>query len=256
MRSIFVIAGKDLRILFGSPLFYVLGGICSIVWSLLFLLGVDEFANRSMMQMAQGGDPDSMSLHFTVIARHLSLTNLLLLFCVSALTMRLFTEEKKARTFDLLLTSPVTATEIAIGKWLAGTLTAWALVGLSALYPISLMAFAKLQWGLLISSYIGLLLLVAAYTAVGVFASSLTESAVLAVIMALIFNVMLWFMGAAGESADGETARAILDHVNVGTHFVNFIKGNFSIAGIVFFASLTFLFTFLTQRIVESSRWR
>ncbi|MES2855785.1 MAG: ABC transporter permease, partial [Bdellovibrionota bacterium] len=101
MRSIFVIAGKDLRILFMSPLFYVLAGICSVVWSLLFLLGVEEFANRSMMQMVQSqGNPEGMSLHFTVIARHLSLTNLLLLFCVSALTMRLFTEEKKARTFD------------------------------------------------------------------------------------------------------------------------------------------------------------
>ncbi|HVK62382.1 MAG TPA: ABC transporter permease subunit [Bdellovibrionales bacterium] len=257
MRGALTIAGKDLRNIFASPLFYVLAGICSIVWSLLFLLAVEEFANRSLMQMAVPPEQQQgMSLHFTIIARHLSLVNLLLVFSVSALTMRLFTEEKKNRTFDLLLTSPVTATEIALGKWMAGTVTAWALVLLSALYPLSILPFAQLEWGLLFSSYFGLLLLVMVYVAVGVFASSLTESAVLAVIMALVFNIMLWFVGAAGESADGAIARATFDQLNVGTHFIEFVKGSVSIAGIVYFASATFLFTLLTERVIESFRWR
>lgn len=255
MRGALVIAGKDLRGLFMSPLFYILTAICTVVWSFLFVFAVSEFARASMMQMMQG-QTEGMSLHFMVFARHISGVNLVMIFAVAALTMRLFTDEKRNRTYDLLLTAPVTATEIALGKLIAGVLTAWALLLVSALYPLSLLPFGELQWGLLASSYIGLMLLVACYVAIGMFSSSLTQSAVLAVIMALVFNVMLWFLGAAADASDDPTQRQIFEHLNVGTHFVNFIKGNFSVAGVVFFASVVTLFAFLTQRVIESARWR
>jgi ABC-2 type transport system permease protein len=157
---------------------------------------------------------------------------------------------------DLLLTSPVTATEIAVGKLIAGIVTAWALVLVSFLYPASMALFGKLDWGPLLSSYVGLLLLTATYTSIGMFASSLTENSVVAVIVALIANVMLWFVGAAAETSDSSNGREFLEHLNVASHFVNFIKGNMTLAGIVFFSSVIFLFAFLTQRVIESSRWR
>lgn len=258
MRGTFVIAGKDLRNLFFSPLFWVLAGICTIVWSLMFYATVAEFMAQSMSSMAQQGGPAEgmVNLHFTVMARHISLVNLVMIFAIAGLSMRLFTEENRNRTMDLLLTSPVTATEIALGKLIAGTLTAWALIAISALYPISLAFFGKLDWGPLVASYLGLLLLVATYVAVGMFASSLTQSTVLSAIMGLIFNVMLWFIGAAADVTDAPIQKAVFDHLNVGTHFINFIKGTISIAGVVFFASVIGLFTFLTQRVVESARWR
>jgi ABC-2 type transport system permease protein len=255
MNGILVIAGKDLRSVFYSSLFYIIAGICALVWSFLFYLGVSQFVSQNMMQMLQGGGEGS-SLHFTVIARHISLVNLVMIFAVSSFTVRLFTEEKRQRTFDLLLTSPVTATQIAVGKLIAGILTAWALVGLSLLYPMSLSMFGHIEWGPLASSYIGLLLLTATYVSIGMFASSLTTNTALSVIMALIFNVMLWFLGAAADASENPTQKSILEHLNVGTHFVNFLKGNFSIAGVVFFLSAIFVFTFLTQRVVESARWR
>ena len=74
--------------------------------------------------------------------------------------------------------------------------------------------------------------------------------------MALIFNVMLWFLGAAGDATQAPVAKAVIEHLNVGAHFVNFIKGSVSIASMTFFASVIFLASFLTQRVVESSRWR
>lgn len=257
MRGALVIAGKDLRNMFMSPLFYILAGICSIVWSFLFIFSVQEFVGQSMFRSAQaGGDEGWMNLHYTVFAKHFSLVNLIMIFAVAALTMRLFTEEKRNRTMDLLLTAPVTATEIMLGKLIAGILTAWALVFISALYPLSLAFFGDLDWGPLATSYMGLLLLTGVYVAIGMFASSLTQSSVLSVIMALIFNVMIWFMGAAADVSQDQVQRQIFEHLNVGTHFINFIKGNISIAGFVFFGSAIFLFSFLTQRVVESSRWR
>lgn len=257
MRGALVIAGKDLRNMFLSPLFYVLAGICTAVWAFLYAFAVRSFIFQSRFSQFQPGqDQEGLSLHFTVIVRHISLVNLVMIFAVSALTMRLFTEEKRNRTFDLLLTAPVSATGITLGKLLAGLGTAWALVGLSLLYPLSLAIFSGLEWGPLISSYLGLSLLVGVYVSIGMFASSLTQSAVLAVIMASIFNIMVWFIGAAADASNDPAQKAVLEHLNVSTHFFNFIKGNVSIAGFVFFTSLIFMFSFLTQRVVESSRWR
>ena len=257
MRGAFVIAGKDLRSNFFSPLFYILAALCTIAWTFMFIYTVQDFSVQSMMQMVQSrGDAEGLNLHFSVFAKHISLVNLVMIFAVSALTMRLFTEEKRSRTYDLLLTSPVTATEIMLGKLFAGLVTSWALLFISFLYPLSLAFFAPLDWGPLLTSYLGLMLIVSVYVAIGMFASSITDSAVLAVLMALIFNVMFWFVGAAGESAQNDIVQKVFEHLNVGQHFVLFIKGSISLASIAFFLSIIFLASFLTQRMVESSRWR
>ena len=153
MRGAFVIAGKDLRNLFFSPLFFILSGLCTVAWTFLFMFSVSDFASQAqgvMRQMGPEGEAGP-NLHFMVFARHISLVNLLMIFAVAALSMRLFTEEKKNRTYDLLLTAPVTATEITIGKLIAGVLGAWGLLALSALYPLSLAFFADIQWGPLVS---------------------------------------------------------------------------------------------------------
>lgn len=257
MRGAMTIAGKDLRGLFMSPVFYIVAAICTLSWTLMFIFSVRDFTNQSMMQMMQSrGAAEGVNLHYAVFARHISLVNLVMIFAVSCLTMRLFTEEKRQRTYDLLLTSPVTATEIMFGKLIAGVLTAWALVGISFLYPLSLAPFTLIEWGPLFSSYIGLLLISATYVAIGMFTSSLTQNTAVAVLMALICNVMFWFIGVAGESSDDQSVQAIFQQMNVGQHFVTFIKGQISIASLTFLLSVIFLASFFTQRVIESSRWR
>ena len=260
MRGALVIAGKDLRNVFFSPLFYVVAAICSLVWWFLFIMRVNDFLQQSAMRAYQsamsGGQDQGLPLHFFVVLGHLYAVNLIMIFAVSAITMRLFTEEKRNRTYDLLLTAPVTATEITLGKLIAGVVTAWALLAIATIYPLSLAFFAKIDWGPLVSSMLGLMLLSAGYVAIGMFASSLTQSVVIAVVMAPIFNIMLWFMGALAESANDPIIRGVFEHMNVATHLGNFMKGNLSLASAVFFLSLVFLFSFLTQRVVESSRWR
>ncbi len=255
MKKILVIAGKDLRNLFASPLFYIIAGLCAVVWTGVYFLGIQEFAHASKMSAAQGG-AETASLHFVVFRTHGSLVNLFLIFAISSMSMRMFTEEKKNQTMALLLTSPVSATQITLGKLLAGLVAAWALVAISFLYPASLRVFTEIQWGPLLVAYMGLMLITGCYVAIGMFASSLTESTVLAVVMALIFNIMLWFIGALAQSTDNPTATKIFGHLNVGTHFVGFLNGAISIASITFFVSVIVLMTFLTQRVVESNRWR
>ncbi len=259
MRGAFVIASRDLKTYFMSPLFYIVAGVCAIVWSFVFGTAIDQFMSASvsqMMQSMQGENDPGINLHRTVIAYHASIVNLLMIMAAAALSMRLLAEEKKQRTFDLLLTSPVSATDIALGKWLAGTLASWALLAVTALYPLSLAIFGPLEWGPLATTYIGLMLLAGVYISVGLFASSLTESSVLAVVMSILFSFMLFFISAPAQSADGPVEKAVFEHLSIGTHLATFVGGSIGVSAVVFFASLIFLFTLLTQRVIESARWR
>src|SRR3989338_3216813 len=130
MRAIFTLAGKDLRNLLTNPLFYVISGLCTILWSYSYMRNLLQFAQRSQAMM-QPGMETGLNLQREVFLMHISQINLLFVFVVPALTMRLLAEEKRMRTYDLLLTSPVSATQIALGKFLAGWGAVSVLAGIS-----------------------------------------------------------------------------------------------------------------------------
>ena len=253
MRAILTLAGKDLRNLLTSPLFYVIAGLCSMLWSSIFIRAFFTFAGRSQA-FAQSGMEGGANIHQQVFLPHINIINLLFVFVVPALTMRLLAEEKRLRTYDLLLTSPISATDIAVGKFLAGWGAVALLAGISFLYPLSTGLVASFPMGPLISSYVGVLLVSGAYVAVGLFASSLTESILLSVILGLVFNLLLWFIAqAAGE---GSSYASFFEYLSIGHHYVTLVLGAYKLNSLVFLLSLIGLFVFLTQRVVESSRWR
>ncbi len=256
MRAIFVIAWKDLKALLTSPTLYIIATFCTALWSYGFMRNIMQFGERSMMSgMAPGAD-SGLNLHMTVFLYHISQINLLFIFVIPALTMRLLAEEKKLRTYDLLLTSPLTSTQIVVGKFLAGFGAAAFLTSLSFLYPLFTATFASVQFGPLLTAYLGVLLVSAAYVAVGLFASSLTESVVLSVCMGLIFNLSLWFISQGADFSNSPMFMSVMEHLSVGNHFMGFIKGSLKLSSLVFFLSLVAFFVFLTQRVVEASRWR
>ena len=253
MRATYTIAWKDIRNLLTSPLFFIIAGLCTILWSYTFIRNVVQFAENSRQNM---GAENGLNLQREVFMMHISQINLLFIFVVPALTMRLLAEEKRLRTYDLLLTSPVTATNIALGKFLAGWAAVLALTLISLLYPLSVRTVTAFPMGPLLSAYLGVALVSGAYVAVGLFASSLTESIVLSVVMGLIFNIMLWFIaqGTGGDSSP--VVAAVFEYLSIGQHFLNFILGSIKLKSVVFFTTLIGLFVFLTQRVIESSRWR
>lgn len=255
MRAILTLAGKDLKNLLSSPLFFIIAGLCTVLWSYSYMRNLLEFAEQSKMYMQPGMD-SGMNIQRGVFLAHISQINLLFVFVVPALTMRLLAEEKRLHTYDLLLTSPISAAQIAIGKFLAGLGTVAALTLISFLYPLFTRLVAEYPFAPLLSAYLGVLLVSAAYVAVGLFASSLTESIVLSVIMALIFNILLWFISQGSGGISNPMISAVLEYLSLGQHFLNFILGVIKLKSVVFMLSLIGLFVFLTQRVIESSRWR
>ena len=250
MRPVWVIACRELRSLFASPLFYVVAGLCSVIWSILYFAIVQQLALDAINPYRPEVDS------YQYLGQMIGSGNFIMILACAALTMRLFAEEKKTRTYDLLMTSPITPTQLVLGKYVGALLGAWGLVLVSAIYPMTLAPFTSLPWGPLAASYLGLMLMVAIYMGLGMFASTLTESAPVAVVMSLIFSVGIWFIGSFSQSAEGPILAAVMNHLSIAQHLMNFINGSVGVASTVFMLSLIFIGVFLSQRVVESSRWR
>jgi ABC-2 type transport system permease protein len=193
-----------------------------------------------------------LNVHYQVFLPQLNILNLILIFIVPAFTMRLFAEEKKLRTFDLLLTSPISSAQIVAGKFLATLAAIFGLCFLSFLYPV----FTKLNWAPLVIAFFGVLTVGAVYAAMDLFASALTESAVVAYVMAVMLNMAVWFVGIGVDVVDTPMARQIFEHISINQHLVSLVEGTIRTSSLVFLFSLIFLFCFLCERVVESSRWR
>ena len=254
MRAIFLIAWKDIKQIIFSPLFLVISAGCTIIWSLMYVSLLKQFATQGMMAGLQGGaGPNIIRV---VFMQHVSITNLIFIAAVPAITMRLISEEKKSRSYDLLLTSPISATSIAVGKFLAGLGATTALLLLSFLYPLATSLVADFSWSNVIAIYLGMFFIAALYTASGLFASSLSESPMLSVFMGWAFNLLIWFLGPSGANSEVKWFADVMEYISVGQQMMTFVSGTVQTSAVVFFVTVIGFFVFLSQRVIESSRWR
>lgn len=257
MNPTMTIFKKEFRGFLFSPGFLLVCALVMTIVSWIYPTQLKVFDMQLKNAMFQQGMPtQGLNIHYAVFLRLLQYVNLMLILVVPALTMRLFAEEKKMRTFDLLLTSPVTSVQIVLGKYFAALGAILVVMGLAFLYPATTWIFASFNWLPLIVAFAGIFLVAAVYAAMNLFCSSLTESAIVAYVMAVIFNLSIWFIGIGAEIADGATIRAVLDHVSLNSHLASLVEGTVRTSSLIFFGSVIFLFGFLSERVVESHRWR
>jgi ABC-2 type transport system permease protein len=257
MSSILTIFKKELKGFYFTPAFWVICFLCSLVFSWSFPIDLNRFAQFMMNYVAQQQmGANQLNIHYSVFSVLLVQVNLLLIIVTPALTMKLFAEERRMRTFDLLLTSPVTSAQIVIGKYFAALGAIAGIIFIAFLYPLSTAIFVKFNWGPLLIAFLGIFLMGAVYLAMDLFASSLTESAVGSFVVAIIFNISIWFVSKGAEIVDGEKARKIFEHISLSTHLSGLVEGTIRTNGLIFFLSIIVLFCFLAERVVESSRWR
>lgn len=254
MRSILLIAYRDFKQIVTSPVFFFISALCTVIWSITFVNFLRQFGVQGMMAASQGGEGPNIIR--SVFMPHVSIINLIFIVTLPALTMRLIAEEKKSRSYDLLLTSPITATQIVAGKFMAGIGAMSVLLFLSFLYPWMTRLIAEFSWGMVFSIYLGMFLMAALYTASGLLASSLTESSMLAVFMGVVLNFLIWFVGPSLSGIETEWISKVAEYINLGTHMANFVSGAIQVRSVVFFCASILFLTFLSQRVVESSRWR
>ena len=259
LTDIFHVAGKDLRALFVSPIAYVvLTGY--VVLSGWFFFNLLMQFNRmiSMYEVMRRPEIASMlNLNELVMLPLLYNMTIVLLLMVPLITMRLFSEEKKLRTDELLLTSPISVNSIVLGKYLAALVFLDVMLALTLVYPAILFHYGQPapELGPIVAGYIGLFLLGAAFMAVGVFTSSLTENQIVAAVICFVTLLLFFVIGWPGETA-GPILGKVLQYLSLIDHFTDFSKGLLDGQHVVYFVTFILFALFLTKRAIESSRWR
>jgi ABC-2 type transport system permease protein len=257
MRNVLTIAGRELKSYFVSPIAYVvltgfllLGGWFFFNLLARFNLLLTVYSAQQNPQVLQ-----RLNLNEFVIAPLLHNLSVVLVILVPVITMRTLAEEKKAGTYELLLTSPLRISEIVMGKFLGSFLFVALMVALTGMYPLILFAYGNPESGVVLGGYLGLLLLATSFVAVGVLTSSLTENQIIAAVSCLVSLLLLYIIAWPADNA-GETIGAVLRYVSLTEHFAQMVKGVIDSKDLVYFASVIVLALFLTHRSVESIRWR
>ena len=254
MRNVLVIFKKEMKSYFASPIAYLLLTIFAVIFGFFFYTFTRLFVLQGMqMQMMGRGMP--MDVNEQVIRPLLSNASVLGLFLIPMITMRLYAEEKRSGTIELLMTSPVRDLEIVLGKWLAALVLYAAILGISGINMGILFAFGRPDWKPVLVGFLGLLLQGGCLLAVGIFISTLTRNQIIAGGATFAVCLMLWVLD--WVSAYDQSAWAkVVSYLSVVTHFEPFSKGVIDTKDVIFYLSMIFLGLFLTVRSVESLRWR
>jgi len=246
---ILTIALRELKNLFLSPLAWAIMAVLQLIVAYLFLTQLDTFM---LLQPRLAGIEGAPGVTDIVVAPLLQTTGFLLLLIAPAITMRVFSDERRNRTLSLLLSAPVSMTEIVLGKFLGVTLFFLLLLAMLIAMPLSLYAGTTLDAGKLAAGILGLALLLSAFSAIGVFMSSLTEQPVVAAISTLGLLILLWIVDWSGNSQ--EQVSVLFQYLSVKTHFESFLKGLFSTADVGYYLLLITTFLVLSIRRLDQQR--
>jgi ABC-2 type transport system permease protein len=260
MRNAIAIAKKELNIYFATPIAYVMFTLFVVIGSYFFLrlLGAYEQASLAYMRFQQPEMMNRLNFQDAIFRNLFGNLGVILIFIVPFLTMRLVAEEKRQKTIELLYTTPVTPAEIVWGKYLACLAILVIALGLTLTYPLLVQFNAGagngVEWRSVLLGYAGLFFMGAAYMAIGLFISSLTESQVVAALITFVVLLMTWIIGWSAGDAEG-WVRDLVTYLSSVSHLDSFSKGTIDLKDIVYFLSLIVLGLFATTRAVESHRW-
>ena len=250
----FTIARKEIQSYFRSPIAYGVMAFFALIAGYFFYASVMFFVRRGM-EMAMMGQSQPMDLNEYIVRPLLSNISVIALFLIPMITMRLFAEEKRSGTIELLLTSPLRDWEILLGKFLGALTLYTAMLGISFLSMLILFAYGKPDWRPLLVGYLGLLLQGAALLAIGTFISNCTKNQIVAGVAGFAVCLMLWILNWVSEFGTTIPER-VLSYIAVTSHFESFAKGVLDLKDIVYYLSVIFVGLFLTARSMEALRWR
>jgi ABC-2 type transport system permease protein len=254
MRNIWTIWQKELRSYFSSPIAYLLLTMFALIFGFFFWNSLGYFVLMGMESQMRG-QAFPMNLNEEVIRPLLSNVSVIGLFFIPMITMRLFAEEKRTGTIELLATSPVRDSEIIIGKWLAAVTLYATMLLFTAINFAFLFKYGNPDWKPLAIGYLGLLLQAGGLLAIGTFISTLTRNQIIAGAATFGICLLLWVLEWVSGYETASWAK-VLAYMSVITHFESFAKGVLDIKDTIFYATLIFVGLFLTSRSMESLRWR
>lgn len=257
MRNALVIAGREISAYFVQPIAYVVMTVFMLLggWFFFALLRRFDLIQQMYLAMQNPQGLQRMNVNEMVVEPLLHNLAIVLVILVPAITMRSFAEEKRAGTYELLLTAPVRTAEVVAGKFIGAAVLVLVMVVLAGIFPLILIMFGNPEIGVMASGYLGLAFLGVAFVAVGIFTSSITQNQIIAAISCFGALLLLYVISWPAETGGG-TFSVLLRYLSLPEHFATMVRGIISTKDIIYFLSVIAVALFLTQRAVESVRWR
>jgi len=255
MRSAWIIAKRDLGSFFNSPIFYVVTTVFLIIYSFIFFNILNFFSFQSFQARQLQAMGMNLNLNEMVIEPSLQNMSVILLMIIPIITMRSFADEKKMKTFRLLLSSPVHLREIILGKFLACMIVVAVMISISSYSVGFLFLLGEPEPGPIVTGYLGILLMAGCFVSVGIFASSLTDNQIVAAVLTFGFSLSMWIIGWSAQAA-GSTTGQVLQYLSIVDHLERFLKGLVNTSDLVYYLSFILFNLFLCHRVLDSNRWR
>lgn len=255
MNGLLAIFRKEMSNFFVSPIAY------TVISCFLIIAGFFFWANVSLLSLVSlqaANDPSISSrinLTDVVIRPLVQNMSIILLFLVPLLTMRLFSEERKTGTIELLLTYPINDLGIVLGKFLAAVSVFLIMIACTLSFAFIMLTLGTFDIGVFLSSYLGLILMGSSFIALGVFISSVTENQIVAAAISFGAALMFWIISWT-SSFTGQTLGAIIRQTSIIERLDSFLKGVITLSDVTYFVFFTAFFLFLSFRSIETQRWR
>lgn len=247
--TILHIAHRELRSLFVTPLAWVALAAIQFVVAWMFLLQIDLYMELQPDLVGRDGAPGLTAI---VVSPMLATVGLVIMLATPLLTMRLVAEERRAGTAVLLLSAPVSAAAIVLGKFLGAMAFLVLVLAVLALMPLALLLGGTLDFGLLGAGFLGVVLLCGSFVAAGLYLSTLTRQPAVAAFATLGLSLMLWLLSLAGRTADGGSN--LLAWLSPMTHFEPLRNGLVDSRNLAYFALFIAVFLLVSIRRLDSLR--
>jgi ABC-2 type transport system permease protein len=254
LRNVLLICQKELKGYFVSPIAYLLMAFFALIFGFGFYTATRDFV-RFSFQAQMMGQQQPMNVNEQIIKPLLGFASTVALFLIPMITMRLFAEEKKTGTIELLMTSPVSDLEVIVGKWLGAMLLYLCVLAMSMLNVALLFAWGKPDLKPVLVAYLGLILQGGCLLAIGAFISTTTRNQIIAGGVTFFVCLLLWLLSWF-TAFDSSAGAQVINYLSIVTHFDNFSKGVLDLKDVVFYLSMIFFGLFITARSMESLRWR
>lgn len=254
---------KELKVAFTTPVAYVVFFLFALISSAIFWSQLRDY-ERLVQRSKHIEDAEFLAqLNFNdVILTELFVNvEIIFIFLLPILTMRVFAEERKQKTMELLMTTPITTGTVVFGKYAAMLVVLVCLIALLFVYPIILTMFGEssinasvVDWNTCLLGMLGVFLCSVTFSAVGFAFSSFTDSQIVAALLTFFLLLLLWFLGGASATVHGVVGD-VLGFLSPLNHIQNFAKGVLHIGDVVYYLSMATLFLVVAYRAVEGQKW-
>lgn len=259
MKNVLTIFNRDFKSYFSSPVAYVVIGLFLVITGVFFYLLISsflQFAVNLQWQAARLRQPaPPVNVNHMILRPLFSNISVITLFVLPMITMRSFSEDKRVGTIELLLTSPLTTSQIVLGKFLAVFALYAIMVLMTWVYPFVIILFGEPDLMPVVVSYIGILAMGAASIGLGIWISSMTENQIIAAMGTFVALLFLWLVGWFSHFTTGFLG-GFFEYLSIIEHFDDFAKGIFDTGHLAYYISLGGITLFLAHQSIESTRWR